>query len=177
MREQSLKVGSLKQQIHHGLFPGAGPDDGLVEGKGKVTGRESGEGDRDIAEGTERVSAGVKLSCAAREALSTSFLRMDQPQQLLGSVGPTRALPAHPCFPWSCPAACCPALGRQSPAGEESGCAGRGQAGLELLSGAFWRDQCKSAGWSLLSPHPQQMPHPLQYDTDAVKPIGKALQE
>lgn len=45
LREQSLKVGSLKQQIHHGLFPGAGPDDGLVEGKGKVTGRESGEGD------------------------------------------------------------------------------------------------------------------------------------
>lgn len=39
--EQSLKVGSLKQQIHHGLFL----NDGLVKGKGKVAGREIGEGD------------------------------------------------------------------------------------------------------------------------------------
>lgn len=67
-REQSLKGSGLKQQIHHGLYPGAGPDDGLVEGKGKVTGRESGEGDRDIAGGTERVSASDKRSRTAREA-------------------------------------------------------------------------------------------------------------
>lgn len=43
--EQSLNVIGLKQQTHHGLFPGARADDGLVEGKEKVTGRESGEGD------------------------------------------------------------------------------------------------------------------------------------
>lgn len=99
-----------------------------------------------------------------------SLLQVDRPQQLLGSVGPT--------CPLCVPSQLTPVSRGATPQLAALLWPGRRAAvlaGLELLSSAFWQDQCKPTGWSLLSPHPQQVPHPLQYDTDAVEMIKQSF--